>query len=109
MKASLLLKSVNILGFCWVAGCGNPVSGGKTSIDDNHTPGTSLSAQQPTVLMTGGEFVTASGHSQITGNSRFIVSGSLVNSTGEIQQTTSRGYVLFSNIQGMVLSAGGGL
>ncbi len=86
-----------------LTGCSNPFGGDKSKIDSGHAPGIDTVADLPS--SNGSEFVNMSSQSVLTNGGRFRVSASVGSTTNEVKMvTTSRGYKIYSNIQGDLIS-----
>lgn len=85
-----------------VAACNNPFGGRNSLIDSKHAPGVDLGAKE---LTSRSELVSSSQQSVLTTGGRFKISATLSSPTAEVYSvTTSRGYQLFSNVQGELIS-----
>ena len=84
-----------------MSACSNPLGGNSSRIEDGHLPSVSL---VPPVG--GAEFVSSSAQGKKTANGRFILNGTLSSDRDQLIQKTKRGYSVYSNVQGVMLSGG---
>lgn len=87
-----------------LSACSNPLGGNSSRIDEGHLPSVSL---VPPVG--GAELVSSSAQLKKTANGRFILNGTLSSDRDQLIQKTKRGYSVYSNVQGVMLSGGNGL
>jgi hypothetical protein len=88
-------------------GCQNPW-GQQSLVDANHQPGFENGTRTP--LGRGSEGVSASVQAAHSNNRKFIYSGSMASPTGSVVLKSSSGkYLLYSNVQGILLSEKEGL
>jgi hypothetical protein len=105
-KTSVTVFCGSVLLFSLV-GCGNPLGGAHSAIDASHLPG--VDNGKTPVSKIRSEFVAASSQMKPTVTAKFLLEASLSTSTNEINETTTRGYKLYSNVQGQLISDGQGL
>jgi hypothetical protein len=100
--------SVFVTGLLLLSGCGagnNPFGGSQSNIQPGHDPG----IPGTLAAASGNEFVSSSLQMKATANNRFLVQGTLTSTTNQIKQkTTPRNYILFSNVQGQIISSEAG-
>lgn len=99
---------VLIAGFFLLISCSNPLGGSNSSVTQS-IPGSTTPVASTVAPANGSDFASASVQGVATANGRFILSGALSETTSSIQDVTSHGYILFSNIQGQFISNQEGL
>jgi hypothetical protein len=103
IKKLLTLKlTLGASGLLLCTACGNPLGG--TAIDTNHDPGGTSSA-----LLTpakGSELVSSSFQMKKTTGGKFMVEGAIGSPANKIKLTTTKGNILYSNVQGEIISDG---
>lgn len=92
-----------VLGLTWLlSACGNPFGGEVSHVEVGHNPG--VHRGPSTGGASGGEFVSMSAQRLKTTYLHYQSSQSLGGRTQAVQQKTSRGYTVYSNIQGELIS-----
>lgn len=88
-------------------GCSNPFGGSQSVVDPNHHPG----VVDNTVLTPAQNFELVSASSQYTTTSsgQFKINGAMGGLSHQVDSVTTRGYHVFSNVQGEIISNGNGL
>jgi hypothetical protein len=86
-----------------VTACGNPLGG--SAIDTGHDPGGTSSALLSPAK--GSELVSSSFQMKKTTGGKFMVEGAIGSPANKIKLTTTKGNILFSNVQGEIISDGG--
>ncbi len=97
-KAMFALSALLIL----LTGCSNPFGSDGSQVDPGHSPGLLDAYKLPNGK--GSESVAMSKQFSISRNRHYKLSGSLSNHSTEIRSKTSRGYTLYSNVQGQLIS-----
>jgi hypothetical protein len=83
------------------SGCSNPL-GTQSNVESGHSPGVN---DTPSIAPAhGAEFVSNAVHRQPTVGQRFLLEGALASPTAQVVQKSSRGYTLYSNVQGEITS-----
>jgi hypothetical protein len=105
MMKYLILAVLALMGMLLIASCSSPF-GGESTVDTDHHPGVNVTTLPPSP---GSDFVSASVQGASTSSGKFIIYGSLGAANSGVQNATPHGYLLFSNIQGQIISNGKGL
>lgn len=106
MKTRMVRLSQFISLTAILCGCSNPL-GGQSAVEAGHNPGVT---DQSLPASPGTEFVSASQQMTQTTGGRFVLQGSVSNMTDQVKvKTADRGYTLYSNVQGEMISLGKGL
>jgi hypothetical protein len=89
-----------------ISACSNPFGGEGSQVDPGHLPGIE-SYKLPNGK--GAEAVPSSSQSLISRNRHYRLEGSISNHASGVRKKTARGYTLFSNVQGQLVSGEGSL
>jgi hypothetical protein len=87
----------------FLSACGNPFGGAGSNVESGHDPGVPQDIVGDGNVKSG-DFVSSSAQLVQTPTRHYIVSQSLGELTQDSRTKTSRGYTVFSNIQGTLIS-----